>query len=144
MARYLDASLLVRSYLGDEDGSRVAHALLSEPGVESVGSEVLEVELGAAAAAAERAGRIPSADDLIARFAADSDPDGWVVLVPLGLPGVGALAGVLARQHGLRALDALHLATAKLIAEVGDVSEFATVDGRLAAAARAEGFQVVP
>ncbi len=144
MLRYIDASLLVRSYLGDEAGSLAATSLLAEPDVESFSSELIDLEVRSAAEAACRHGRLPSTDRLLARFAHDSDPDGWLTLVPIGIDGIVAHAGRLAGRYGLRALDALHLATAELVATTMHVDQFATVDERLAGAARASGFQVVP
>jgi predicted nucleic acid-binding protein len=60
------------------------------------------------------------------------------VAVDFGLIGLAArTAGV----HRLRALDALHLAAA--VQTAGELT-FATWDGELAGAARAEGFATVP
>lgn len=54
-------------------------------------------------------------------------------------------AGRLALKHGLRALDALHLASAKAIrfSAAGDGMVFSSFDARLNQAARAESFPVL-
>jgi predicted nucleic acid-binding protein len=56
-------------------------------------------------------------------------------------PSLIRLAARITEEHRLRALDALHLATAVQIA--GELT-FATWDSELADAARAEGFATVP
>ena len=48
------------------------------------------------------------------------------------------------RRHPLRAADALQLAAALIAAEERPLLPFVTLDSRLAAAARAEGFSVLP
>jgi predicted nucleic acid-binding protein len=51
-------------------------------------------------------------------------------------------AGELAERHGLRAADAIHLASAIRTREAGTV--FVSFDHRLREAAAAEGFAVLP
>lgn len=51
-------------------------------------------------------------------------------------------ASSLALDHGLRSLDALHLAAALVLPRSGQI--FATWDQRLHTAAGAEGFEVLP
>jgi predicted nucleic acid-binding protein len=57
---------------------------------------------------------------------------------------VAARAIELLRRHSLRAADALQLAAAQIAAEDGPLLPSVTLDSRLAAAARAEGFSVLP
>jgi predicted nucleic acid-binding protein len=53
-------------------------------------------------------------------------------------------AGSLAARYGLGALDAIHLASALVIAKVDTEMAFVTFDTRLRNAAAAEGFRVLP
>ncbi len=53
-------------------------------------------------------------------------------------------AGSLAVRHALGTLDAIHLASALVAAQVDAEMVFVTFDARLRSAAAAEGFQVLP
>lgn len=64
----------------------------------------------------------------------------WSRMVPVALDGpLYELALASSRQHGLRSLDALHLAAALRI----DCARLLTFDVELAAAAREEGIEVI-
>jgi predicted nucleic acid-binding protein len=69
----------------------------------------------------------------------------WGALTAIRLDGrLARSAGALADRHGLRALDAIHLASALSIATPADQTTFVTFDRRLAEAAIAEGLTVLP
>ena len=69
--------------------------------------------------------------------------DRWIEVLPS--ERVRELALVLVERHPLRAADALQLAAALVWANERPRSRlFVCLDGRLAAAARKEGFEVAP
>jgi hypothetical protein len=64
--------------------------------------------------------------------------------LPVGEPDLASAARLVA-VHGLRAYDAIQLASARLARSVlDDCASFAAFDQRLRAAAAAEGFNLVP
>lgn len=100
-------------------------------------------ELRAAVASAIRGGRLDlaSADSLRALVEAL-----WGRMVALEVDeSLVRAAGELAARHGLNAADAIHLASAVIVAggPVGTTA-FITFDARLREAAAAEGFVVLP
>jgi len=101
------------------------------------------VEARAAFARRHREKRISSAAHarLVRDFAADWDR----YLVLEATQPLMRLAGRLAATHALRAYDAIHLASAKILREkLAEPVFFASWDGRLTAAARKEGLEVMP
>lgn len=70
----------------------------------------------------------------------------WIRITTVLLDGALARrAGVLSASHGLRAGDAIHLASAEAVAgEDISSARFVCWDRRLGAAARELGFDVVP
>lgn len=122
-AAYFDASAIVKlSYAEAESPALIDY--LSDDDLEASTSAIAEVEVQRAVS------RLPVADG--------DDPVRGFYLIELT-----ASVRDLAREVGspqLRALDAIHLATALSIREDLD---FVTYDVRLAAAARAEGLRVV-
>ena len=66
----------------------------------------------------------------------------WVNISEVARAASRAMA--LLRQHPLRAADALQLAAAEIAMEDYPSIPFVTLDSRLAIAARAEGFSVLP
>ena len=101
------------------------------------------VEARAAFARRHREKRISSAAHarLVRDFAADWDR----YLVLEATQPLMRLAGRLAATHALRAYDAIHLASAKILREkLAEPVSFASWDARLVAAARKEGLEVMP
>lgn len=115
MIAYLDSSLLVRSYLPDEDGHEQALALLEDPDITRVTGSWTRIEVSGALIRAARAGR-GEADEqgLLATLTADLDTDGRVTELTAPQENVEERALELVREHALRALDAWHLAVASL------------------------------
>ncbi|MDN4480676.1 type II toxin-antitoxin system VapC family toxin [Demequina muriae] len=135
---YLDTSALVKLCVL-ETGTPLVVGLWKHADA-LVTSRIADAEVRSVLAAAERIGRIDAAPAAQAR-------DRWKELWPsLAIVEVTASlakhAGDLADRRPLRAGDALHLASALLLAEAKPV--FAAWDRRLGAAARAEGLTVLP
>lgn len=103
------------------------------------------VECTSALARLRREGGLSGDEEADARALLDVLRYSWDEVLPTD--PVRAEAEAALRRHPLRSADALQLAAALTWAEGrprGPVHRFATLDGRLASAARAEGFQVVP
>lgn len=133
------------------DTSAFVKLLVPEAGTETVGavwdhvddryaSLIGYVELRSAIASAARSRRIDGSTLLAARAEIE---DLWasVVAVDVDEPLVRK-AGELSDRHGLRASDAIHLASALRIAD--GPTTFIAFDARLRDAAVAEGFIVLP
>jgi predicted nucleic acid-binding protein len=139
---YLDSSVLLRLYLADEPGHVAARALVE-------GSDLLVtarwtvVEATSALTRASRVHRVLDIDAALAVLAADTGIDGAITLLSAPAAAVEVEAVRLCRSHGLRSLDALHLAVALLAArplvEPQERVFFASRDNAQAVAARAEG-----
>lgn len=139
---FADTSALVQAYLPDEPRHDELRTLLLEGAQPVVASELARIEFASAAHGAERAGRIDSRSDLVARFDADSNDDGRLSLVAFDAACVAAAFG-LVRDHPLRTLDALHLAV--LIHQVTPLvgeAVLVSCDTRQMDAARALGLAV--
>jgi predicted nucleic acid-binding protein len=78
--------------------------------------------------------------DLVKRFRSD-----WRSFAKIAVTGsLLELAGEVAEQHGLRAGDALHLASALLLrGQIEEEVEFSVSDGQLRTGAVSEGFVVI-
>lgn len=142
MILYLDTSALVKLYV-EEPESDIVRKLVSEA-EEIVISEISIVEAMAAFARARREGRFRNADLLALPSSFYADLGKYNVL-PFSGQWLTLLAGLLTERHSLRALDAIHLASA--LSFRGSESKeivFSTWDKRLRDAAEAEGFRVVP
>ena len=101
------------------------------------------VEARAAFARRHREKRISSGAHarLVSVFAADWDR----YLVLEATQPLMRLAGRLAATHALRAYDAIHLASAKILREkLAEPVSFVSSDARLVFAARKETLQVIP
>lgn len=138
MIAYLDASALVKLFL-DEAEADVARDVW-ESGVPLATSRVSHAELACALAAAVRAGR-PG------RSAVDSDVvDGTFLSENADLveadAGVVDAAAVVGVRHGLRGVDAIHLASVMQLSELQPV--LVSWDEHQRRAARAEGLPVYP
>ena len=100
-----------------------------------------EVECVSALARLEREGALADEGTTDALQRLDRLAEGWNEVLPV--VGVRSAARRLLRVHALRAADALQLAAAVVAAEGQPATlEIVTLDERLAAAARREGFSV--
>lgn len=133
---YVDASVLVKYLLHDEDSATVdplwrgAQALAA--------SRLCLVEVHSALAAARRAQRL---DAQALAHALDVFRSDWSVVRTVELtPAIAASAAELALAHRLSGADAVHLASALVL---GQATVMATWDRRLAQAAGACGLAVV-
>jgi predicted nucleic acid-binding protein len=144
---YLDSSIVVRAYLADEAGHADAVALMDDPDVAAVTGTWTKVEVSGALVRAARAGRTngsPDEEGLLALLDADLGIDGPVTLVGAPQEQVEAEALAIVRAHGLRAMDAWHLAVARLtvpsLVERGEKAVFASRDRDQQAVAEKLGF----
>lgn len=141
---YADTSFIVRGYLVDEpESGAIGQVLFGSDSSPVMTSEMARVEFASAVQRASRAGRIISGSDYLARFAEDCGSRGLITLLPFRRETL-ASAERIAIRHGLRPLDALHLAVALEdgVEIGGDKLTFATRDREQAAAAQSEGLQV--
>ena len=139
MNAYVDASALVKLVLDERESDDTAASWVEID--EPYASLVEYVELRAALAAAQRAGR-QLRSGMTGTEAAMRET--WEEVTPVYFDeAVARTAGALAERHQLRALDAIHLASALLVAG-SDRFAFLSFDVRLRAAAAAEGFVVLP
>jgi len=138
MIVYIDSSALVKLFL-EEAGSEVAREVWNS-GVAVATSRISRAELTCALAAAVRSGR----DD---RERVDANVvDGGFLAEKASFveadDDVVKSAAILGVRHGLRGLDAIHLASAVTLREFGPT--LVSWDERQRRAARAEGLQVYP
>ena len=139
MITYLDSSAIVKLYLVDEAGTADLKEVASGS-ARIATSRLSYVEVRAGLAAAHRADRFarPEHDRAVASF-----EDSWPAYFVVELTEVvGARAGVMAGAFGLRAGDAIQLAS---LFEL-DVRETVMVawDARLRSASHAAGVAVYP
>jgi predicted nucleic acid-binding protein len=142
---YVDSSILTRALLPDEVGHQAARSVLDEAAGRLATWAMSQAEVASALRAAVAAGRLDhSAQGLLgdALFATHDAP----LLLP-GAPGSAtALATAIASRQPVRAMDAIHIATAMTEARavaLGVAPVFVTGDNRQAEAARAEGLEVL-
>ena len=147
MIAYLDSSLLTRAYLSDEDGHRAARELLARRDVAFVTGRFTRIEVSGALVRAVRAGRHPSREAAFVTLDSDLGPGGRVAEANPPTQDVEQAALALVREHGLRTLDALHLAVASIVlpklADKGEPVGFASRDGDQATVAESLGFAAV-
>ncbi len=140
---YLDSSVIARAVLADEshhDSTRDALLAARDRLITWCGARV---ELASALRAAGAQGRVVDPDDA-ADWAFASGPR--VMLLPGAPDAIVPVATAIATRRPVRALDALHIATALTEGAVvaGDARLiFVTGDNRQADAARAEGLEVL-
>jgi predicted nucleic acid-binding protein len=135
---YLDSSAIVKLVLV-EPGSAVMDGLWARIDV-PIASLLGYAEVRSALAAASRAGRLAGPAIAAALRTAEV---AWDHVSHVEIDGsLVRAAGELAERHGLRAADAIHLASAIRTREAGTV--FVSFDHRLREAAAAEGFAVLP
>jgi uncharacterized protein len=144
---YVDSSLLTRSYIPDEDGHDAARTVVMRDDIALVTGRITRLEVSGALMRAARAGRNVREDRALAKLDGDLGPGGPVVEVDPPAAEVEARALALIREHGLRALDALHLAVAAIaipkLADKGEPIGFASRDGDQATVAESLGFAAV-
>ena len=140
MNLYLDTSSLLKVYLRYEQGREAVESLLSQATAVYI-SLVGYAEARAAMARARRDNRLDSSDYRVIRVAFERD---WQNNKSVDVSEeLVRLAGELAEKHFLRSLDAIHLASGiTLKRELREEVTFSAADGRLMAAASAEGLLV--
>ena len=143
MTVYLDSSVLAGVYLSDEAGHGQAVSLLEDPELGLItGTTGVEVS-----GALVRAARSGGGDEkgLLALLDADLGVDGPVTVIAAPQEDVEIQALKLVRMHAIGAMDAWHLATARIVlpslAESGDDVGFATRDQAQSDVARMLGFR---
>ncbi len=142
MLTYLDSSVLGRAYLADEPGHEAAIALLEDPDSVLVTSTLTRIEVTGLLVRAAKAGRC-DATLLLTALRVDLGIDGPVTALVSPQQDVERIALEIVAAHGVRALDALHVAVAHLAARAlaGDEPVgFATRDISPAEVATAYGF----
>ena len=144
MIAYIDSSVLVRAYLVDEPDHEEIVGLLANPEVVAVTGTWTRIEVSGALVRAARAGR-GDEKGLLALLDADLGIDGPVTMVSANQADIETEALVMVRAHGLRAMDAWHLAVAGLalpdLLEPGETASFATRDAAQADVAKAKAYQ---
>lgn len=141
MSAFADTSAVVKLYL-DEPGRDDVRVL-----TELVISRLTRVEVVAAFWGAHRRGLVGAARTaaLVAEFEADHAAPTARFAVVEPVPALLDDAAALTGRHGLRAYDAVQLASARAAAAADDrVRTFAAFDHRLREAAAREGFVLVP
>ena len=120
---YLDASAIVKLVVEELESPALRHALRDRPRRVSSALALVEVHLSAARRSpAPPPGRVGA---ILAGF----------TLIPVDQPALESAAGL--GEYGVRALDAIHLASAQSLGE--DLESFIAYDQRLLAAAHACG-----
>lgn len=140
MIAYLDSSAILKQHLLDEPGLADIHSIATESELVAT-SRLSFVEVRAGLAAARRSNRLDGArhDRAVIAFM-----DAWAGYDVLELSEeISARAGAVAETYGLRAGDAIQLAS---MLELDPQREVIVVawDARLRAAARAAGLVVYP
>jgi len=123
---YLDASAIVKLVQEERESPVLRDALRGRPHRVSSALALVEVEL-----ASSRRSPAPPAGRVRTILAG-------IVLIPVDHPVLERAAEL--SGHGLRTLDAIHLATAQSLGE--DLESFIAYDQRLLTAARATGITV--
>lgn len=145
---YADTSAIVGAYLADESDHRTLNRIFLAGDDPVLTSELTLVEFSSAMASAHRAHRLtePEKEAMVADFMADCADGGAFNLVTITSGTILPFASKLVLDHQLRALDAIHLATALTEGyHFAGGEEFAMVtrDERQATAAKACGLRVL-
>lgn len=141
---YVDSSIVVRYYLPNDPGRGEVVALLNDRETAVVTSTLTRIE---ASGALVRAARQTKANATPALARLDQDfLEGVITLVGADHGEVERKALHAVRTYGIRALDALHVATAQIVLPElvgpGDVAVFVSRDSEQANAARRLGLTV--
>ena len=140
MNLYLDTSALVKLYV-EEDGSATIREAVG--GAETVATSAIAYVEARAAFARRRRERLLSRSDYY-RTIRELELDWEHYLLLEITSGLIRRAAELTEAHALRAYDAIHLASAKLLRErVQAAILFASWDSNLLTAARREGLNLV-
>ncbi len=146
MIAYVDSSFLVRVYLPDENGHADAAATLVDPDLALITGTWARIEVSGALVCAARAGRV-NEKRLLDLLDTDLAVEGPVTVVSAPQVDVEERALGLVRAHGIRALDAWHLATAAIVAptlaEPGEDVGFASRDRAQSEVAAVLGFRIL-
>jgi uncharacterized protein len=141
---YVDSSIVVRYYLPNDPGRDEVVALLNDENTAVVTSTLTRIESSGALVRAARSVRV-DAGDALARLDQDF-ADGVITMVGADQGDVERHALHVVRTYGLRALDAIHIATAQLVlpelAGPGDTGVFVSRDKEQAHAAGQVGLTV--
>jgi uncharacterized protein len=141
---YVDSSIVVRYYLPNDPGRSEVVALLNDDNAVVVTSTLARIESSGALVRAARSARVDPADAL-ARLDQDF-ADGVMTLVGADQADVERNALHIVRTYGIRALDAIHIATAQLVlpelAGPGDTGVFVSSNKEQADAAQRVGLTV--
>lgn len=147
MIAYVDSSVLARAYLRDEDGSEQVRRLLADRTIAKYTGRWTRIEVSAAIVRAARGRRPVERDKALADLDADLRPGGRIDVIAAPDAEVEARALTIAREYGLRALDALHVALASIaipkLADKGEPLGFASRDDDQTTVAEALGFAAV-
>lgn len=136
MILYLDSSHIVKLCV-EEPGSADVEALVASVD-DTAASRIAYAEVRSALARKRREGGIP--DEKYANTVAAFRVEWRHMLVQEVTQQVVELAGALCETHKLRGMDAIHLASAKLLAAESELPvRVSTSDPRLHVAAKAEG-----
>ncbi len=142
---YVDSSVVVSYYLPGESAHQRAVELLTDDDMAVVTATLTRIEVSAALVRAARTGRVGAVDDVLDRLDHDFE-NGLITMVAPDANDVDALALQLVRTHGLRAIDAIHVAVASLalpaLTGPHDEATFVSRDAAQAEAARALGLPV--
>lgn len=146
MLVYVDASILARAYLADEDGHDDALELLDSDH-QLFTSTLTTVEITSALVRASQSYDNFNLDDSLASMYMDISAHGVVAPVRTDVAETENAARAIVRNFAIRAQQAMHLAVAELalrpLADEGDDIGFATRDAAQHAAAVALGFVAV-
>ena len=137
MTVYLDTSVLVKLYIREDDSDEVAAAVADATMVAT--SLLAYPEVCAALERRRRERSISPAALKAARQAFEADWPSWIAV---GIDDdLARQSARLAERHGLRAADAIHLASFEriLAAAEDDDARFLSADDRLSKAARTLG-----
>lgn len=150
MIVYADSSVLARAYLADEPGHAEALELLQDPERPVITGSWARIEVSGALVRAARAANRPHTVDqqgLLAAWDSDTSADGMITVLNAPQAEVEAHAMALVREHGLRAMDAWHLAAATILTaeltEPGEAAAFASRDEQQSAVAHMLGFTAI-
>ena len=140
MTLYAESSAVVSWLLGESPGDAARRLLASAPAVFT--SELTLLECDRAIRWAEETGRLRYRDAEAARLRLESESAPWNVF----RFGTGIMDRARRRfpREPVRALDALHLATALRIGDFQPGLRVLSFDNRIRVNAAALGFQVVP
>ena len=144
MIIFADTSAIGSAYLGDEaDGRWISDVIFDGPDPVVI-SELADVEFASLLVRAKSDGRIGVSEmaECLATYREHTADDGPIGVVPITHDSFSR-AQQFVLQVSLRTLDALHLATAQLLADsIDDNVVILTLDHRQAAAAQALGLSL--